>query len=1242
VLVRRLEINGFKSFAERAIVEFGPGATGIVGPNGTGKSNITDAIRWALGEQNPRMLRSSRMEDIIFNGSETRKPLGFAEVILTVDNADGLIPLEFAEISITRRLYRSGESEYLLNGSPARLRDITDLLANTCLGREGYSLIGQGRIDEVLMSTPESRRGLFDEACGIGLHRGRKREALARLGDVAGRLERVSDVTTELETQLTPMDRQAVVARAFVGYRDELERLELWLEGQGLDRLRMRVKTSRERLTEIRGQDVALRERHRRLEEETRTLRAAHNELGALVEQKQREASLSEAALRELADRIEALERSISDRQREATLIREERERLGERLARAAARQTEIQTETATRTDRQTAIRVELSEGAQAEAAARQTLNSLRTAVETAKSELLEVVSQASACRYELSTKEAEIARLRTERDRLRREAETTGQELTNLGVEAATLAGRLAQVEPEAVARAGTLSELETREVSLGSTLTGLGGQAERERESVAELETKRASLEVAIVAASAWSRSALAVVAAAREAALKGGLDSAGAGGGSGSGEWAEGLVGVLGEELDVKPGERLAFEAALGRYVDALVVRTEADLRRYITFLKGEDLGPAVIIPLDLVSQHLAKHGARGGHGRGSGGAWLANRVECAEELRPVVDYLLGDTLLAQDYEEALIAVTTGRSSRAVTLEGLLVRPGGAVALAAGGVGRERGRRGATAPGDPAEPQTLERMRRLREVRTELETRRTRLARLSAEREAAEKSLSEVRSQRSRLTSEVQKLTLERTALSGRLEDARRREAAARRKVEKAGLDQPELGQSLLLLEAKIRDLAGGLRQHAATEERLRTNLSGQEAAVRAAEEVLATTGGRLGELRVQAATLAERERAGAAESTRLADEVARLSADEARLAARLAVLDEERDRARAELEPLRRRQAAAKATETDAGPVENVEAWRKRRRELAGDLEGRESEVVDLRTSLDELVDRERREETRLARFEAEDEMTTRRLRRDWGDDWEEKAARATEAAGERGETVLTEEAGQARVEELRRVMSGLGVVNIGAIEEHRRLSERAEFLRSQAKDLVDARESLLRLIGEMDESMAKRFEEGFLAVRRAFRDKIPDLFGGGRGDLILTNRDNLLESGVEILVEPPSKRLQSLALLSAGERALSALALLLSFLEVRPSPFVVLDEIDAPLDDANVARFCVAVVALTALGRTQFVIVTHNKATMEIADSLYGVTMGEDGVSRLVSVKLEDREELRRRLEREAS
>ncbi len=1241
MLVRRLEISGFKSFAERVIVEFGPGATGIVGPNGTGKSNITDAIRWALGEQNPRILRSSRMEDIIFNGSETRKPLGFAEVVLTVDNEDGLIPLEFAEVSITRRLYRSGESEYLLNGSPARLRDITDLLAGTCLGREGYSLIGQGRIDEVLMSTPESRRGLFDEACGIGLHRGRKREALARLGDVAGRLERVSDVTAELESQLAPLDRQAVVARTFVGYRDELGRLELWLEGQGLDRLRARAKASRERLTEIRAQSAALRERHGRLEEEIRTLRAAHDELGALVEQKQREASLSEAALRQLAGRIEALERSISDREREATLIREERERLGERSARATARQTEIQTETAARADRQTAGRMELTEVAQAEAAARQTLNSLRTAVETAKSELLEVVSQASARRYELSTSEAEIARLRTERDRLRREAETTGQELTNLGVEAATLAGRLAQVEPEAVACAGTLSELETREVSLGSTLTGLGGQAERERESVAQLEAERASLEAAIVAASAWSRSALAVVTAAREAALKGGLGPA-AGGGSGSGEWAEGLVGVLGEELDVEPGERLAFEAALGRYVDALVVRSEADLRRYIAFLRGEDLGPAVIIPLDLVSQHLAKHGARGGHGRGPGGASLANRVKCAEELRPVVDYLLGDTLLAGDYEEALIAVTTGRSSRAVTLEGLLVRPGGAVALAAAGADRERGRRGATAPGDLAEPQTLSRMRRLREVRTELETRRTRLARLSAEREAAEKSLSEVRSRRSRLTSEVQKLTLERTALSGRLEDARRREAAARQKVEKAGLDQPELGQSLLLLEAKVRDFAGELRQHAATEERLRTDLSGQEAAARAAEEVLATAGGRLGELRVQAATLEERERAGAAESTRLADEVARLSADEARLEARLAVLAEERDRARAELEPLRRRQAAAKATETDAGPVENVEAWRKRRRELVGDLGGRESEVVDLRTSLDELADRERREETRLARFEAEDEMTTRRLRRDWGDDWEDKAARATEAAGERGETLLSEEAGQARVEELRRAMSGLGVVNIGAIEEHRRLSERADFLRNQAKDLVEARESLLRLIAEMDESMAKRFEEGFLAVRRAFRDKIPGLFGGGRGDLVLTDRDNLLESGVEILVEPPSKRLQSLALLSAGERALSALALLLSFLEVRPSPFVVLDEIDAPLDDANVARFCAAVVALTALGRIQFVIVTHNKTTMEIADSLYGVTMGEDGVSRLVSVKLEDREELRRRLEREAS
>jgi len=1218
VLVKRLEIQGFKSFAERVALEFGPGATGIVGPNGAGKSNITDAIRWALGEQNPRLLRSSRMEDIIFGGSGTRKPLGFAEVTLTLDNEDGRLPLDYAEVSLTRRLYRSGESEYLLNGSPARLRDITELLSGTGLGREGYSLIGQGRIDEVLMSTPESRRGLFDEACGIGLHRGRKREALSRLEDVAARLERVSDVTSELDSQLDPLAKQATVARAFVAYRDELERLELWLENVGLGRLRARLASAREHQAEAGQKGATLRERLARLEEEARTLRAAQGELGSLLERKQEEAALSEAALRQLVSKLQGLERVIAEREREAQLLREEQGRLGERLERAKARQTELETERTARADRLVAARAEMTLGSEAETAARAAVGALRAGVETAKSELLEVVSQVSAARFELSSAEADVGRMRAEEARLAREGEAARAETAQLAAELGAAAARLGELGPEVEAGRKDLADLADREAALGVRLADLGRAAEKDRSLIAEFEGEKASLEAAGAAASRWARSAMAAVAAATGAV------------GEAPG-WAGGLVGVLGEELETDPAEKLALEVALGRYAGALVVRTEDNLRSYMRYFKAQGLGPAVVIPLDLVNAHVGRQGAPAG-----GFRRLADRVSCREELRAVVELLLGDTALAGDFEEARRVVDEGSARKAVTADGLLVRPAGVVWVGEGGTSQDT----ADASGAPG-GESLERLRRLKGVRAELAGRRGRLASLAAEREAAERDLAAVRDSRARLGPRYQELALERAGLVEKSENLRRREEILRQRAEAAGLDLPDLGQRILEQEVRAKAVAERLRELGRRETGLRQDLGRQEEETRAADDSLAAGGRRVGESRVSIATLEEQERAGTAESGRITDETARLAADRERLDGRLAELAEAGEAARVESAPLREKLAAASGV-AGAPPGEDLEAWRQRRKEMAGELGTREEAVAQARTELEETGERERREEMRLARLEAEEDMTLRRLRRDWGEEWEAKALQAAQAMDvPAARPALTEEAAQARVEELRKALSGLGVVNIGAIDEHRRLTERAEFLKGQARDLGEAREGLLKLISEMDETMAQRFEEGFLAVRRAFRERISRLFGGGRGDLLLTDREHILDSGIEIAIEPPGKRLQSLALLSAGERALAALALMLSFLDVRPSPFVVLDEIDAPLDDANVARFGLSISELVGQVQTQFILVTHNKATMEVADSLYGVTMGEDGVSRLVSVKLEEREEFTRRMAREA-
>lgn len=1206
MLVRRLEMQGFKSFAERVVLEFGSGVTGIVGSNGSGKSNITDAVRWVLGEQNPRLLRCSRMEDIIFNGSSTRRPVGFAEVVLVLDNSDGQLPVEWSEVSVTRRLYRSGESEYLLNGSQTRLKDILELIAGTGLGREGYSIVGQGRIDEILLAAPESRRALFDEACGIGLHRGRKREALSRLEDVAGRLERVSDVVGELEAQLEPLDRQARSAQAFVGYRDELERLELWLEGQEYRRTRSRLAAAEQRLAELTEQGRGLREREARCEAEARTLRTAHSELGEMLEQKQRETAASEAAQRQLIARIRSLEALAAEKEREAALVGEELGRQGQRRQRAASRREELERARSDRADRLTALGLELAQSGLEHDSLAQSAGELKNTLDATRSELMEVLGQAAACRYELTSTEGDAERSRAEAARLSREMDAGRAELARLRAEVAAAAERLDEITPAAERAAAELGELERREGELSSQLTGLSRELERERENVAGLEVQRASLESSLSAESLWSRSALRLAAVASDPIVPG----------------AGGLVGVLGEELEAPVELRPALAAALGRYLDALVVRTEAELRGYMSHLRSEGLGPAVIVPLDLVARHLDRHGMAP---LGPRAASLADKVSCRPELRPVVDYLLGGTAIADDLDQALSLISGGSASRAVTVDGMVVRPGGVISLAA--------RAGA---GDSPVDDTVSRMRTLREIRGRLEAARAQLGVLTGRREQAELELSEVRTRRSATASRRQSLALEQATAQQRVETARRREASLRERVDVLELEAPEAGQRALALEARARELSENRRAVAGKEESVRKEVGRLEAALRREEEKASAAARRLAELRVAVATLEEQERSGGEEAARLEEELARLDQDEATLRARLARADEERLKAVAGLGPLREQLAggsgpASRDDDNSAGQV--TEDWRKRRQEIATRLTAAEGELDRVRSALVDLGEREKREAARLARLEAEADLTARRLHRDYGEDWAERFEHAAAAPGD-----LSEEAVAEQVERLRGEMNRLGVVNIGAIEEHRRLSERAEFLRGQATDLEEARAGLLDLIGEMDETMAQRFEQGFLAVRRRFKDWVPELFAGGRGDLVLTDHDSILESGVEILIEPPSKKLQSLALLSAGERALAALALLLAFLDVRPSPCVILDELDAPLDDANVARFCTALDRLAARGQSQFILVTHNKVTMEVAESLYGATMAEDGVSRLVSVKLEEREQLGRQLE----
>jgi chromosome segregation protein len=1181
--LKGIHIQGFKSFADRVKLELGQGLSVIVGPNGSGKSNVADAVRWVLGEQSAKSLRGVKMEDVIFAGSTQRRPVGMAEVSLFFDNSTGVFPLDFQEVTITRRVYRDGEGQYLINKAPCRLKDIQELFMDTGAGKEGFSIIGQGRVEEILNLKSEERRSLIEEAAGITKYRYRKREALKRLDATVMNLQRLEDIVREIEGQLTPLAAQAQVAEQSLALALKQKNLEI--QGVVLDISEVKQKLSiaaqdSEVLQSsiLEAQIILERIDSKNLEDKDRL-----KKLDEDIQWKQEEGFQAEQALNALKhDRSLRIERfGYFDEQitRLTQDVLEDEDKLRllqERINTLEARQGVL---------KQTVIESQHKVTDQEQKLNVFRKNNLAEEIDRIKSDLFQALSDQANCSNELTGTRQKLASLEQQILQIEQEQQEKEKELLALGKTRKSQEIELVQMEEQT-----RLAEKEgLRLTAEWDKLKGLRQEKKRELQKHKTLtDQSRARLH----ALQSLEHSLEGYQRGVREVMLakkKGRTDCLG-------------LCGTVADLITGKEEYELALETALGAGLQNVVAVNEQAAKNAITFLKKYQFGRVTFLPLDVIQGN--RMSVSQAAERDSGYIGIAVDLVTYDELyRPAMEFLLGRTIIVKDMEAATrIARVSGYKQRIVTLEGDQIHPGGS--LSGGSVQRRGGN-------------LLGRSR-------EIETLRVALVQLENELSEQERENLEMDIRLSELQVSIDKLGLKQR------EDNEHQ--VMLRAMYENGLHQiRRLTDNLLMLNHRNQENKtqkdelclhmGSITKRLEGAEKTSVDLREE---FNQREQEAKTVAGEI-ELRSEQLTrekilFSKWEQELVQCRARLGQEKTLIRENEAHLQLKkqnLVNLQKTRQTVEEELGVLNLE--LEKHSLTQKTQQYALVQLRQDREHLSTRVLEQEKEVHSRRQEVHVLEQRLHANEIRVVRWETEWQAGVTRLTEEFSLTWEE--AKLYQTAEERA--VLWR-----KVQELKQQIQDFGPINQAAIEEYPKMLKRQEFMLAQQDDLVVANQTLRQMISELDKIMSEQFRESFNAVNVAFREVFNELFHGGNAELRLVDPDHLLETGVEIIVQPPGKKPQLLSLLSGGERALTAIALLFALLRVKPSPFCILDEIEASLDDSNVQRFAQYIHRLS--NSTQFVVISHRKGTMESADILYGITMEETGVSKLLSVQMDEK------------
>ncbi|PZE22485.1 chromosome segregation protein SMC [Paenibacillus xerothermodurans] len=1185
MFLKRIELAGFKSFADKTELEFVQGITAVVGPNGSGKSNISDGIRWVLGEQSARSLRGGKMEDIIFAGSDARKAVNYGEVSLTLDNSDQSLSLDYNEVTVTRRVHRSGDSEYLINKQPCRLRDITELFMDTGIGKEAYSIIGQGRIEEILSTKSEDRRGIFEEASGIVKYKSRKRETEKKLDETEQNLLRIHDLVTELEDQIEPLRVQSEKAIRFKELKAQLKSNEIAMYVYQIEQIyaswsqtNAKLETLKQEQLELAtvvGQHDAHLEKHRwqtrQLEEEIEQLQAHLLQLsedfekcegqGEVLKERKKNYSSNQAQLQQA---VAQQEQRIVEKQADLTLFRDKIAAISEELI---IFQAKLKAEE----DRLLGVAGGIGSGEE----------------DRLKGELLETLNEMANARNEIRYAEQQLEALGRRSERLTEESRKWKDQQESIAVRKIQLEQRLSEVVQK-------IDAVRNQYMTLSQGLKSKQLLSEETQSTVRKWEQKLNTL--------VSRRDTMHEMANDYDGFMHGVKEVLKAK----DRRDLRGIHGAVAELVKVPAHMETAVETALGGALQHVVVDNEVNGREAIGFLKKRQLGRATFLPLDVIrSRSIPEMEKRSIEGLDGFVGIGVDLVQFDDTYRNIIGSLLGNVIIASQLEVAnRIAAKVQYRYRIVTLDGDVVNPGGSM------TGGSQHRKTTS---------LLSRQRQIEELDKEISESEKQLQHLRSKAEQVGKDIMLDAGKLEELREAGQTLRIEEQQIRAGLQPLQQESKQVAEQLALYGQDSDTLGTERSELESRraaaLEKLQRLQEEEAVVQQAIREAELSRKAGEQAKEELQT----QLTDLKIKVAAHSQEKQSLLDQERRLKSELADMQNE---LDLNHSLVEQlEQDMSNHEQESVRQIEQLNDLKLKKQKCSEQLDMKRASRTEWQQKLEHEQNKTREERNHLRQVEEQLHQAEVRVARLDVELENLLKKL----ADEYE----LSYELAKERYPVPDDVLGAQNAVREIKREIAILGEVNLGAIEEFQRVNERFEFLSEQKNDLVEAKTTLYQVIREMDEEMAKRFRVTFDSIRSHFVVVFAKLFGGGRADLILSEPDSLLDTGIEIVAQPPGKKLQNLQLLSGGERALTAIALLFSIIRVKPVPFCVLDEVEAALDEANVTRFAEYLREFSQ--QTQFIVVTHRKGTMEEADVLYGVTMEEGGVSKLVSVRLEEDE-----------
>lgn len=1176
--LKSIEVNGFKSFANRIVFKFNNGITGIVGPNGSGKSNVGDAVRWVLGEQSAKQLRGSKMEDVIFSGTELRKPQGFAYVAITLDNSDHKLPIDYNEVTVARRVYRSGESEYLINGVVSRLKDVNSLFFDTGIGKEGYSIIGQGQIERILSGKPEERRELFDEAAGIVKYKKNKASTEKSLESERENLARVNDILRELERQVGPLREQSETARKYLIFKEELKKLDINAFLLDVDNNKEQMSDYEGKLSAVEEDSARLRQEFDLAKEEYERIESELDAFNTQIDEIKNEIHEKKLSNQKYEGEINVVEQQIIAQQQNERSLNEQIERANQDLSRYRADLNQYYDEKRGLDEKLDQADDVVDQANAKQDALKQQIADAEQEIENSKSEIIEYLNEggtlkAKVGRYDTMLENIQLRKSqlnqrflenKSDEEKHKAQRESLDQAVADIDSERAALNERYAVLQRDLDENNRQISEISENIKKYNHDIVSLGSKKEALRNLTERYDGYGNSIRRVMEQKARNQR-----------------------------------IVGVVADIIEVQKEYETAIETALGGSIQNIVTEDADTAKSMIAFLKQNKYGRATFLPIDTIAE---RPGMNTEAVHESGVVGIASKlVRFDSKYQPIVNHLLGRILVVDNIDNAIrIARKYKQSLRIVTLEGELINPGGAMT---GGTFKNASN-------------LLGRKRELDEIDEQIKLLRDKLA----EDENTSKTLYEkkeqIKNERETVNEKLQQLNIQGNTYSVNLNQVNAKLAEIERIYAGIGRENNELEKQIQDINANKEELFRSNRKQEESIKELEQRIEQLEEKMISDKAALEEASNEVSRLSIAFNTVKQ-------QYDFVLQNIRRVKADEKlaqenldSLRARLANGSSEVQALSGRIEELRalvdenkriitiKEQKLQECSERKEQLNESHRDFFRRREALSEQINVLDKSAFKINAAIEKLSE--------------QSESLNNYM-------WEEYELTYNSAADFKDGSLQDISSLKREISAVKGKIKQLGDVNVNAIEDYKQISERYTFLKTQHDDITKAEENLVNIISELDRAMREQFAEKFKEIRIMFSKVFKELFGGGKADLELVDEEDILETGIRIHAQPPGKKLQNMMQLSGGEKSLTAIALLFAIQSLKPSPFCLLDEIEAALDDSNVKRFARYLGKLTK--DTQFIVITHRKGTMEAADILYGITMQEKGVSTLVSVSM---------------